>query len=105
MSAEHLGEIGDLETPVLILDRDRLDRNIERMRSHLRALDVALRPHVKTCKSIDVLRRIYPRELGPITVSTLKEAEYFFEHGVRDILYAVALAPGKLPHVASLVRR
>jgi D-serine deaminase-like pyridoxal phosphate-dependent protein len=40
-----------------------------------------------------------------ITVSTLKEAERFFEAGVTDILYAVGLAPSKLPQVAALRRR
>jgi len=40
----------------------------------------------------------------PITVSTLAEARYFFAHGVSDILYAVGIAPVKLPEVAELVR-
>jgi D-serine deaminase-like pyridoxal phosphate-dependent protein len=40
----------------------------------------------------------------PITVSTLAEARYFFAHGVTDILYAVGIAPVKLPEVAELIR-
>jgi D-serine deaminase-like pyridoxal phosphate-dependent protein len=40
----------------------------------------------------------------PITVSTLAEARYFFANGVRDILYAVGIAPVKLPQVAVLIR-
>ena len=58
---------------------------------------------MKTAKSIDVLR-----ELGddlPITVSTIAEARYFFERGVTDILYAVGIAPVKLPEIAELIRR
>jgi D-serine deaminase-like pyridoxal phosphate-dependent protein len=39
---------------------------------------------------------------GPITVSTLLEAEYFASHGVTDILYAVGIAPNKLDHVMAL---
>ena len=46
-----------------------------------------------------------PAPGGPITVSTLKEAEQFFAHGVTDILYAVGIAPGKLAHVADLRAR
>jgi D-serine deaminase-like pyridoxal phosphate-dependent protein len=38
-------------------------------------------------------------------VSTLKEAEQFFAHGVKDILYAVGIASSKLAHVASLRRQ
>ncbi len=42
---------------------------------------------------------------GPIAVSTLKEAEKFADAGVRDILYAVGIAPSKLEAVASLRSR
>src|SRR4051812_23848941 len=105
-------DLTDLETPALVLDRTKLDRNIARMREHLIHLEVNLRPHVKTAKSIDVLRRVLyeppggaEREPHGITVSTLKEAEYFFSNGVTDILYAVGIAPNKLDHVADLRRR
>ena len=74
------------------------------MRERVRRLGVSLRPHVKTSKSIDVLRVLSGGGEVPITVSTLAEARYFFERGVRDILYAVGLAPVKLPRVADLVR-
>jgi D-serine deaminase-like pyridoxal phosphate-dependent protein len=60
---------------------------------------------VKTSKSIDVLRILAGGTEAPITVSTLAEARYFFGHGVRDILYAVGIAPVKLPQVADLIRR
>lgn len=98
-------KLSDLETPALILDRSRLERNIARMREHLSRLGVGLRPHVKTAKSIDVVRLALADQPGGITVSTLKEAEYFFAHGVRDILYAVAIAPNKIAHVAALRKR
>ena len=91
-----------LETPALLLDEARMDRNIERMRSHLRRLGVAFRPHVKTNKCIDVARRLMETPQGPITVSTLLEADYFAAHGVQDILYAVCIAPNKLDHVMAL---
>lgn len=91
-------------TPALILDCERLERNAERMRSRVAALGVRLRPHVKTAKSIDVLRVLTGGHDVPITVSTLAEARYFFEHGVGDILYAVGITPGKLPEVAALIQ-
>ena len=101
MTAE---SIFDLPTPALILDRPRLERNAARMREKVRELGVTLRPHVKTSKSIDVLRVLAGGADVPITVSTLAEARYFFVHGVRDILYAVGIAPVKLPEVADLIR-
>ena len=98
-----LGTIVDLTTPALILDRPRLERNAARMRDKVRQLGVTLRPHVKTCKSIEVLRVLAGGSDAPITVSTLAEARYFFAHGVSDILYAVGIAPVKLPEVAALI--
>jgi D-serine deaminase-like pyridoxal phosphate-dependent protein len=99
-----LGTIFDLPTPALLLDRSRLERNAARMRDKVRQLGVTLRPHVKTSKSIDVLNVLAGGSDVPITVSTLAEARYFFAHGVRDILYAVGIAPVKLPEVADLIR-
>jgi D-serine deaminase-like pyridoxal phosphate-dependent protein len=96
--------IFDLPTPALLLDRRKVERNAERMREKVRQLGVTLRPHVKTAKSIDVLRVLDGGEAMPITVSTLAEARYFFAHSVSDILYAVGIAPVKLPEVAELIR-
>lgn len=97
-------QLTELETPALVLDRGKLDRNLERMNSHIRGLGGVLRPHVKTAKSIDVVRRALRDTPGAITVSTLKEAEYFLAHGIRDIIYAVGIAPAKFAHVFSLLR-
>jgi D-serine deaminase-like pyridoxal phosphate-dependent protein len=98
-------ELRTLETPALILDRQKMDGNIARMLGHLAQLGVAFRPHVKTSKSIDVVRRTIGAETGPITVSTLKEAEYFFGHGFTDILYAVGIIPNKFEHAFHLCAR
>jgi D-serine deaminase-like pyridoxal phosphate-dependent protein len=94
----------DLVTPALILDQRKLKSNAERMRERVRNLGVTLRPHVKTSKSIDVLHVLSGGEDVPITVSTLAEARYFFKGGVCDILYAVGIAPVKLPQVGELIR-
>jgi len=94
-----------LETPSLILDADKLDRNCARMRERLATHGVTLRPHVKTAKNVEVAQCALGAETGPITVSTLREAEYFFDHGFRDILYAVGMVPAKVPRAAALVRR
>ena len=94
-----------LTTPCLLLDTARMTRNIVRMRTRLQSLGVALRPHVKTCKNIDIARQLTAGQPGGITVSTLAEADYFFEHGMTDILYAVGIAPGKLPAVADRLSR
>jgi D-serine deaminase-like pyridoxal phosphate-dependent protein len=96
--------IFDLPTPILILDQPKLEENARRMRERTRQLGVTLRPHVKTSKSIDVFKVLSGGADFPITVSTLAEAHYFFARGARDILYAVGIAPVKLPQVGDLVR-
>lgn len=98
-------DLAALETPCLLLAADRMERNVARMRNRMAALGVALRPHLKTCKSIDVARLAMASPAGPATVSTLKEADYFYAHGVTDLLYAVGIAPNKLAHAADLRRR
>nr|MBA2651255.1 alanine racemase [Tatlockia sp.] len=92
----------NLETPALILDQQKMDQNIERMKTQINRLNVSFRPHVKTSKCIEVARRIMTAPQGPIAVSTLHEADYFAALGVKDILYAVGIAPNKLDHVTAL---
>ncbi len=94
--------LADLPTPCLILDEARMLRNIARLKAHLDGLGVALRPHLKTLKSVEAARRVLKDGNGPATVSTLKEAEVFAAAGVRDIIYAVGIAPQKLPRVIAL---
>jgi D-serine deaminase-like pyridoxal phosphate-dependent protein len=93
-----------LETPRLLLDAGRMARNIDRLQTRLRAMGVPLRPHIKTTKSVDVIRATLGGTPGPVTVSTLKEAEYALAHGLPDILYAVGLTPNKLERVTRLRR-
>jgi D-serine deaminase-like pyridoxal phosphate-dependent protein len=93
-----------IDTPALLLDPQRMNRNIERMRGHLSKLGVQMRPHVKTNKCLEVARRLSGGGPGPITVSTLREARFFLEHGFTDILYGVAIAPNKFAQAAELVR-
>ena len=99
------GGFDRLETPCLLLDADILQANVDRMRRHLDGLGVTLRPHLKTTKSLEVARRAMAGPAGPATVSTLREAEYFAEGGVRDMIYAVGIAPQKLDRVGAIRQR
>ena len=94
--------LGALQTPALVLDEARMLRNVARLRERLAPHGVVLRPHLKTVKSVEVARLVLAGGDGPATVSTLKEAEVFAAAGVRDILYAVGIAPGKLGRVLAL---
>lgn len=104
MSA-NVAALAHLPTPCLLLEQQRMDRNISRLTAQLDRLGVGLRPHLKTSKSIDIARRLMASPAGPATVSTLKEAEEFAAAGVRDILYAVGIAPAKLERAIALRKR
>lgn len=97
-----LDALHDIETPALLLDAGRMRRNVERLRARLAPLGVALRPHLKTVKSVEAARLILEGGTGPATASTLKEAEVFAEAGVRDIIYAVGISPAKLKRVLAI---
>ncbi|MBV9560314.1 MAG: DSD1 family PLP-dependent enzyme [Bradyrhizobium sp.] len=97
--------LAGLETPCLVLETRRLARNVSRLKTHLEPFAVRFRPHLKTAKSAEVARVVTDELAAPLTVSTLREAEYFLEHGFSDLLYAIGIAPNKLEHVFDLRRR
>ena len=105
MNASMESSLQTTETPALVLDVAKVDRNVARLRGHLANLGVGFRPHVKTSKSLDVARRMFPEGVGPITVSTLAEAEYFADGGFTDISYAVGLGLDKIERARKLVAR
>ena len=84
-------QLAALPTPALLVDERRMLANIARLRERAAGLGVRLRPHLKTAKSVDVARRLLDGGAGAATVSTLREAEVFFQAGVRDLLYAVGI--------------
>ncbi|MFM8534113.1 MAG: alanine racemase [Acidimicrobiia bacterium] len=96
--------LDDLPTPALILDRAILRRNLKRMSERLAKAGVALRPHLKTAKSVQIGRMATEGHDGRITVSTLAEARYFAKGGFRDILYGVGVVPSKLAAITEIRR-
>src|ERR1700744_2334052 len=94
-----------LDTPAALIDIPRMEKNIALMQERMNALGGRFRPHVKTSKCIEVVRAQIAAGAQGITVSTLKEAEEFFAAGVNDILYAVGIAPSKLPRALALKQK
>lgn len=95
-------KLADLPTPCLVLDRSKLIANLQRMQEACARNKVRLRPHLKTAKSIDIARLALENDEQGVAVSTLQEAEYFIENGLRDLQYAVCITPDKLERVARL---
>lgn len=97
--------LAELTTPAFLVDAARVRANCDRMREKARASGVAFRPHVKTHKTIEIGRMQHGGKPGPITVSTLAEAEFFADAGFSDITYAVPIPPEKVARAASLAKR
>lgn len=89
----------NMETPRLILDRGRVIKNSNQFMARAKELGVKLRPHLKTPKSVEVGKIAKDGDMSCITVSTLKEAEYFADNGFSDILLAAAITPNKFARV------
>ena len=100
-----MSTLHDLPTPALLLDLDRLEANLARMAARGRSLGVALRPHAKTHKSVEVATRQRAHGIAGLTVSTLYEAATFADHGFDDITWAFPLILGRIPEAAALARR
>ncbi|MHB0969548.1 MAG: alanine racemase [Thermoanaerobaculia bacterium] len=98
-------KLTDLPTPAFLVDRASVARNCDTMLRKARESQVHFRPHVKTHKTIEIGRMQHRGAIGPITVSTLAEAEYFADGRFRDIAYAVPIAPEKLARCAALMQR
>ena len=85
--------LAGLDTPAVVLDVDRMTGNIGRMASAMRDRGVALRPHAKTHKSIEVGRRQVAAGAVGLTVATIGEAEVFAGGGIDDLFIAYPLLP------------
>jgi D-serine deaminase-like pyridoxal phosphate-dependent protein len=68
-------KIADLETPIPVVDLDRLARNLDRAAAYATAHDLALRPHIKTHKSPRIATEQIKRGAVGVTCATPFEAE------------------------------
>jgi len=84
-------EASELDTPLVVVHRDRLQQNIAEMAAYAAAQGVRMRPHLKTHKTIEIAA--LQREHGAIglTCAKLGEAEVFLARGFTDILIAYPL--------------
>lgn len=95
-----------LDTPSLLVDLDRLERNVESMASRAAKAGVMLRPHFKTHKSTGIAQMQSAAGAAGFTVSKLDEAAVLFDAGMNDVLVTTQIvAPPKTRRAADLARR
>jgi len=97
------GSRADLNTPVLVLDVDALDRNIQRMAALAANHSVALRPHAKTHKSVDIAQRQKAAGAVGVCCAKIGEAEVLSGGGIAGILITSPVAaPAAIIRLAAL---
>lgn len=98
-----------VETPAVLIDRGRLERNIAGMAEFAAAHGLSLRPHAKTHKITEIAGLQLAAGATGLSVATIGEAEVFAAAGVRDLFIAYPLwltkrKAGRLREVAGRAR-
>lgn len=77
-----------LSTPFLLLNRDKVVKNIQEFKAKADLNNLVFRPHFKTHRSVEIGKLFLKQGIDKITVSSVSMAEYFAVHGWKDILIA-----------------
>jgi D-serine deaminase-like pyridoxal phosphate-dependent protein len=97
--------IEDLDTPVAVIDLDKLEANIGRLQGYLDEHGIANRPHIKTHKIPHIAHMQLQAGAVGITCQKLGEAEVMAQAGCRDIFLPYnLLGRTKLDRLAALAR-
>jgi D-serine deaminase-like pyridoxal phosphate-dependent protein len=98
--------LADVDTPALVLDLDRFERNLATMRDAVRGSGARLRPHAKSHKCPEIAKRQIALGAIGICCQKVSEAEAFVDAGIRDVLVAnEVVGPVKVKRLAQLARR
>src|SRR6478752_4537316 len=78
----------ELQTPCLVVDLDRLERNLRSWQDAVAAHGVRFRPHIKTHKTLEVARMQVAAGAAGITTAKVSEAELYVDAGFEDVVVA-----------------
>ncbi|PZR51896.1 MAG: hypothetical protein DI537_55985, partial [Stutzerimonas stutzeri] len=93
-----------INTPALVLDLDRLDRNLAVMAEAMATAGKLLRPHVKSHKCSQIARMQCDHGAIGICCATLDEAEVMAAQGLRGILITSPITtPQKIARLMALI--
>lgn len=99
------GRIEAVDTPAVIIDLDRVERNIAKLQAYCEQHGIANRPHIKTHKLPLLAHKQLAAGAAGITVQTLGEAEVMAAAGVSDMLITYNLiGEQKAQRLARLAR-
>lgn len=95
----------NITVPTLLLDKEKCLRNIRMMVEKARRNGLRLRPHFKTHQSAQVGEWFRQEGVEAITVSSLRMARYFANHGWSDIMVAIPVNTLELETINELASR
>src|SRR4051794_10549237 len=78
--------VASVETPALVVDLDTFEHNLELMANAVRGSGLALRPHAKAHKCVDIAMAQIARGAVGICCQKVDEAAVFVSAGVADVL-------------------
>src|SRR5579871_2268382 len=98
--------LADVPTPALIVDLDRLERNLGAMQDLAARSGRRLRPHAKAHKSIAIMRRQLVAGATGVAVAKTAEAEVMVAGGCGDVVVAYpVVGEEKWRRLAALAER
>ena len=96
-------KVNQMETPVLILDLDKMETNVKTMQKLVERCGVPLRPHYKSHKCPEVAHWQMKAGAVGITCAKLGEAEDLVKAGIKDVLIAnQVIHPAKIARMVHL---
>lgn len=96
----------NLDTPVLLIDIDGVEKNLDRMMAFAQKHRLMVRPHIKTHKTPELAHMQIEKGAAGITVASLGEAEVMADAGIMDIFMAYEIiGSAKLKRLAALMQR
>ena len=95
-----------MDTPILIIDKAKMEQNIYKMASIAKNQEVHLRPHIKTHKIPSIAKvQLNAGAIG-ITVAKVTEAEVMASNGIHDIFIAYPIvSEAKIKKVIELSKK
>jgi D-serine deaminase-like pyridoxal phosphate-dependent protein len=98
--------VSEIETPALLVDLDRMERNLARVAGYAKEHGLRLRPHSKTHKSIRIGRRQLESGAVGLTVAKVSEAEIMLEASPAGLLVAYPIVGrAKLERLMGVARK
>ena len=104
LAATTMTDLFELETPALLVDLARMERNLDRAATYAAAHGLALRPHIKTHKSPRVAQEQLRRGAAGLTCATPFEAEVMSDV-CDDLLVMYPPVGGRAKRLAALASR